>query len=200
MLRNGNGGLVSIARKMTACAVIALVAFGGCGEDEGQPQTIELVEGDIVVSFELLAHPDLPTAPTFAVWLENGGGEYIQTLYVTKWLSEFGHEEDYVCSKWQAAADWTNADSATVDAATSASPNIGELALMFDCEQLGIPPGSYRVQSQFGVYDEFSLFYTAEINLGEGTADAVVTLTPLPQEDQLAREAVDEYAVRYIDQ
>jgi hypothetical protein len=106
----------------------------------------------------------------FALWITDAQGNYIKTLYVTRFTASGGYAK-----RPQSIPDWVKASGLAgmskdqVDAITGATPRTGALSYRWDgTNQAGaaVPPGEYRVFLEASLRNENRVLYSATVHLG----------------------------------
>jgi hypothetical protein len=106
----------------------------------------------------------------FAVWITDAQGNYVKTLYATRFTASGGYAK-----RPQAIPDWVKQSGlagmskAQVDAFTGATPRTSQLSYRWDgTDQAGtaLPPGEYRVHLEASLRNENRVRYSAPVQLG----------------------------------
>jgi hypothetical protein len=81
----------------------------------------------------------------FAVWLEDMDGNYVRTLYATRWTANGGYSSRPTSIPvWVTRSGAAEADKAAIDAISGATPGTGEVSTGFTFIADELPPGEYR--------------------------------------------------------
>lgn len=115
----------------------------------------------------------------FAVWVEDAQGNYIKTLYATKFTAAGGWKRRPLSlPQWVKRSNLAEMGKAQVDAITGPTPKSGALKYSWDGTDGGgnaLPDGEYRIFVEATLRNENQVLYTAAVQLGESgqaTADA----------------------------
>ena len=111
----------------------------------------------------------------FAVWIEDADGQYVKTLYATRFTVKGGYK-----NRPDSIPVWVEksgiANMSDVDAITGATPQSGILAYIWDLtDQNGSPApnGTYRFCVEGTLRWKNQVLCTGEIEIGGGAASAV---------------------------
>jgi hypothetical protein len=106
----------------------------------------------------------------FAVWIEDVAGQYIKTLYATRFAATGGWKKRPAClPEWVAAAQPDTLSSHEVDGITGATPSGGRLHYVWDGrDQNGnrLPAGAYRYVVEGNLRWDNRVVYSGKIELG----------------------------------
>jgi hypothetical protein len=106
----------------------------------------------------------------FAVWITDAEGNYLKTLYATRFTASGGYAR-----RPQSIPDWVKQSGLAglgkeaVDAFTGATPRTGALSYRWDgTDQAGavLPPGEYQVFLEASLRNENRVLYRAAVQLG----------------------------------
>jgi hypothetical protein len=152
--------------------ILLLVTILGCGSNLIKSNR----EGEIKISYTLNAW-DLPTV----VWLEDGENNYIQTIYVSDWLSNDGFSLSYVCPQWREIANWGDVPEPEVDAVTSATPVIGTHEITVNCDTAGLIDGNYIYAVETHIQNKYNILYKGKITIGDRADSDIAEVMYIPQ-------------------
>jgi len=145
-----------------------------------QEDAIGAETGNLTISFDY-APPGGNATKQFAVWLEDLDGNFVKTLFATRFIANGGYQ-----ARPQAIPDWVersglkDAGSSDFDAATGATPAPGPVAFVLNMkgpEGEVIPPGDYRFFVEGSLRWANRVVYSGVINLG-GTEPVTVQGEP----------------------
>jgi tetratricopeptide (TPR) repeat protein len=94
----------------------------------------------VIIEFELGFRDELP--PQVAVWIENGDGDFLRTIYVSGFSGNV-KERQIVLPVWASTSEFADAD-----AVTAASIDVGQHVYVWDLrdgEGREVPSGEYRI-------------------------------------------------------
>jgi hypothetical protein len=136
---------------------------------------------DVSFNFNMVDDPR-PSLLT-VIWLEDTNKNRLQTLFVSKWLSEGGFRLGYVCpealgpdSSYWGTARQTN--QPLVDAVTHPTPLYGKTAMNLP---ISINQNNVRCCIETHLSGPYQILYSALMNLQSDSADATGTVTYIPQ-------------------
>jgi len=116
----------------------------------------------------------------FAVWIENTKGQYIKTLYATRYTANGGwSRRPSSIPMWVKQSGLSNMTSAQVDAVSGATPRTGTLTYTWDgTDSRGavVPAGDYIIILEGTLRWENQVYYRAPIRYGQGPAAATVSV------------------------
>jgi hypothetical protein len=116
----------------------------------------------------------------FAIWIENDRGQYIKTLYATRYTANGGWKRrESSIPVWVKQSGLSDMTSAQVDAVSGATPKAGTLTYTWDgTDSRGatVPAGDYVVILEGTLRWENQVYYRAPIRLGRGSAAATVSV------------------------
>jgi hypothetical protein len=111
----------------------------------------------------------------FAVWIEDAGGNYIKTLYATRFTATGGYKRRAESvPRWVKNSALAKMSTAEADAVSGSTPRAGNLSYRWDgTDKNGkaLPRGEYRVCLEATLRNENQVLYTAAVQLGGGRAD-----------------------------
>ena len=114
----------------------------------------------------------------FAVWIENAQGQYVKTLYATKYTANGGWKRRAASIPvWVKKSGLSDMTSAQVDALTGATPRTGNLTYTWDgtdSKGAAVPAGEYVIFLEATLRWENQVLYRAPIRLGQGPASPEV--------------------------
>jgi hypothetical protein len=107
----------------------------------------------------------------YAFWIEDMEGNYIDTLYVTRYTAEEGYRRrPQSISKWVSAAEPNDMRSLEIDAITGATPNPGDYLVYWDfTDGKGelVTGNQYRYFIEGTMYMGDDVLYSGIITMGE---------------------------------
>ena len=113
----------------------------------------------------------------FAVWIEDMDGNYINSLYATKWTADGGYKSRPDSIKtWIEQSRRDSMEKSEVDAISGATPQAGELSYSWDLtdsSRNAVPQGEYRFFVEGTLRWKNYVIYSGVIEIG----DTAVTVT-----------------------
>ena len=105
-----------------------------------------------------------------AVWVEDTKGNYICTLFATRFTVKGGFlKRPLSLSEWTLKSDLKNATKPEVDAITGATPTSGKQSLTWNCTDRSgkiVPNGTYVLRMEANIHDADKMFFRGEIKVG----------------------------------
>ena len=118
------------------------------------------------VSFHLNKITEIKPSYQIAIWLEKPDGTYVQTLFVSEFLSYGGFTLPGICSDWSKKTDWSKTSKEEFDAVTGATPLSGDINFEFHCSKKKIPKGKYEYMIEVHLIEGFNELYKGQIEIG----------------------------------
>jgi len=118
-----------------------------------------------------------------AVWVENQKGNYICTLFATRYTAKGGYiKRPLSLSEWTSKFNLKNATQEEVDAITGATQASGKQILTWNCKDKAGNPvskGTYIIRMEANILNADKMFYTGEIKVGgkSGKAKGEITFS-----------------------
>ena len=117
----------------------------------------------------------------YAFWIEDMNGNYVDTLYVTKWTAQGGHElRPLSIPQWVSVANPSGMGTAELDAISGATPRSGSYFAYWDFTDRNGNPltgTQYRYFIEGTMNNEDNVLFTGIIDIGNDSW----TQTPAPQ-------------------
>ena len=116
----------------------------------------------------------------FAVWIENAQGQYVKTLYATRWTARGGwRRRPTSIPIWVSRAGLSELTRVQVDAISGATPRSGALVFAWDGTDrrgVAVPPGNYVIFLEGTLRWENQVLFSAPIRLGQRPSTPEVTV------------------------
>ena len=126
--------------------------------------------GRVKISYYLHYQPRM-ASNQFAIWIEDADGNYIATVFATRYTAMGGYERRPLSlPEWRRASDWGQAKSEYVDAVSGATPMSGWHANIWDCKDehgRPVPPGRYFYRVEGNIFWENMVIWTGEIEISD---------------------------------
>jgi hypothetical protein len=137
----------------------------------------------------------------FAVWIENAQGQFVKTLYATRYTANGGWTRRATSIPvWVKKSNLADMTSAQVDAITGATPRAGSLTYTWDgTDSRGapVPAGDYVIFLEGTLRWENQVLYSAPVRLGQGASVPAVKVEyssdPMPE-----RVMIEDVRVRTL--
>ena len=144
------------------------------GSDVGEPTTPYSAPGQVVISFDYVKQSG-SASNQFAVWIEDLSGNYIQTVFATRWTANGGFDTrpDSV-ALWVEKSDIPFMPSYYVDAISGATPQTGEFTCVWDLTDINgntVPPGEYMLFVEGTLRWKNYVLYSCAIEIGGAHTD-----------------------------
>lgn len=113
----------------------------------------------------------------YAIWIEDGSGRLVRTLYATSFTAEGGYEyREDALPVWVSKAKPHALSSTQLDAITGATPQNGVLTYKWDgTDDNGnrVPPGRYTFFIEGILYWKSRVIYSGELDWGSREQDSI---------------------------
>ncbi len=161
---------IALIATLLALALLCACAGGGAASPVSPPPG---EASGVVISFDF-ARQSGYASNQFAVWIEDAGGNYIKTLYATRYTASGGYKNrpDSI-PLWVERSDPAN--MADVDAVTGPTPKAGEQSFIWDCTDASgapVPAGTYKYFVEGSLRWKNRVLYSGEIGVGGGAAES----------------------------
>jgi len=131
------------------------------------------VSGQIVISFDYVRQSG-SASNQFAVWVEDIDGNYLQTVFATRWTANGGFttRPDSI-ALWVEKSGIASMPSYYVDAISGATPQTCEVTCVWDLTDVDgntVPPGEYRFFVEGTLRWKNYVLYSGVIEIGNDPA------------------------------
>ena len=110
----------------------------------------------------------------FAVWIEDANGQYVKTLYATRWTSNGGlQRRETSIPLWVKQFNLSEKPHEMIDVVSGATPRTGNLKYTWDgtnSRGLAVPSGDYVLILEATLRWENQVYYRAPVRLGQGAS------------------------------
>jgi len=151
------------------------IESGGIPPDLLAQPEIRDVSGELIITFDYEKIPGI-ASNQFAVWIEDSSGDYIRTLYATRWTANGGYKTrpDSI-ALWVAKSNLASMQQSEVDAIAGATPASGSLSYSWDltgANGITVSPGEYKFFVEGTLRWKNHVIYAGVINIGDSPATA----------------------------
>jgi hypothetical protein len=137
----------------------------------------------------------------YAAWIEDSHGQYVQTLYVTRWAANGGwRRRPAAIPTWVRQSGLSDKTRAQINAVSGGTPRTGALTYTWDgTNSRGelVPAGNYVLFLEGNLRWENRALYRVPIRLGQGAAAAQVYVT-YTGDPIIERSMIDDVRVRVL--
>lgn len=144
----------------TRCNTVFMIILIGLGTLTGCNRSGDWI---INVSFQLNEREGYPRSDQLVVWLEKPDGTYVKTFFVSEYLSYGGYNEPEICSDWTTKSNWEEASKEEFDAATGATPSIGQVNMAFSVSRDQVPEGEYLLNIEVHLTENYNELYSGKV-------------------------------------
>ena len=160
----------SIILILIIAASVLLISLTACGGDEEVIDTRTFDSGMVTVTFDYEKQSGYATNQ-FAVWVEDMEGNYINTLYATKWTAQGGYKNrpDSI-ALWVDKSDVASMQKSEVDAIAGATPKTGSQSYAWDLTDANgntVQPGEYKFFVEGTLRWKNYVLYSGVIEIGD---------------------------------
>ena len=157
---------------------------------ETSPETPPIASGQVIITFDYVKQSGA-ASNQFAVWIEDMYGNFVKTLFATRWTTNGGYKNrpDSI-ALWVERSGLASMTKAEIDAISGASPRTDALNFVWDltdAKDNAVSPGAYRFFVEGTLRWKNYVLYSGVIEVG----DAAVTVAA---EAEYIYEASDKYA------
>lgn len=191
---SGNDGMAEVAANPVDSA-----SKSGSTTDSPQTSSKEQSQGTLTVSLNF-THGNTIASNQYAVWIEDNDGNFVRTLFVTRFTGEGGYKRRAdSCPTWVSKAKPQDASDEDVDAVTGATPSNGKHSYTWDGKDAKgnyVANGTYKVFVEGTLYWSSRVLYQGSLNYGGHTQS--ITLKPtFTSDDDTNRNMLTEVAAEY---
>lgn len=191
---SGNDGMAEVAANP-----VDSVSKSDSTTDCPQTSSKEQSQGTLTVSLNF-THGNTIASNQYAVWIEDNDGNFVRTLFVTRFTGEGGYKRRAdSCPTWVSKAKPQDASEEEVDAVTGATPSNGEHSYTWDGKD---PRGNYVANGTYKVFVEGTLYWSSRVlyqgSFNYGGQEQSFTLNPtFTSDDDTNRNMLTEVAAEY---
>ncbi len=158
-------------------AILALLFLCSCQasvpEAPPPPEPARSEAGSVAISFDFNSQTGY-ASNQYAVWIEDGSGNFIKTLYATRYTANGGYalRPDSI-PQWVERSGLANMDN--VDAISGPTPQSGTTSYIWDCtgsDGTPVPDGTYKFFVEGSLRWKNRVLYTGDIEVS-GAASSV---------------------------
>ena len=121
----------------------------------------------------------------YAVWIEDGNGNYVRTLSVTRFAANGGFNmRPDTLPTWVKVSN--NGRQTDVDAVSTATPGTGTVTVQWDGKDSQgqvVPPGTYVYKIEGNISWEKRVIWTGTIFIGQGPNSSVANVEYIPDKE-----------------
>ena len=130
----------------------------------------EYSNGYIKIKYKLQNYSTM-AANQMAIWIKDIKGNYITTVYATKFMAAKGgyKKRKDCCPTWVFESNWSKASKKEVDAVSAATQKSGIQEVIWDCMDSNgkkVVPGTYIYQIEANLYYDERILLTGIIKIG----------------------------------
>ncbi len=154
------------------------------GEQSQQPEEVKPL-GSLRVNFSF-SSLDQKSSNQVAIWIEDANGNYIDTVYATRFTAAGGHiKRPNSLPGWTAKSKWDSSNIELVHAVSQATPEeAGPNAVLWDCtDEKGqpVPAGSYAYLVETNIDGDNRVIWRGEFTVGGAESTTAATAEYLPE-------------------
>jgi len=152
---------------VTAFVLLSACSGGGNVTSESRPPE----PGELTISFDY-ERVSGRASNQFAVWIEDMDGNFVTTLYATRWTANGGYRNrpDSI-HRWVDASGLASMSQAEVDAISGATPGTGAVSYAWDLSDRNgnaVAAGQYRFFVEGSLRWRNSVVYSGVVDIGGG--------------------------------
>ena len=174
---------------LTIITAFLFIALTACAEDSKVDDTRTFESGKLTITFDYERQSG-SASNQFAVWVEDMEGNYINTLYATKWTANGGYKSrpDSI-ALWVKQSDLDSMQKSEVDAIAGATPRAGNLSYSWDLTDANgntVQPGEYKFFVEGTLRWKNYVIYSGVITISDESATVIADV-------EFIYEASDRY-------
>lgn len=187
--------LISALAPAALCILTAL----GCA---AAARTPKVPTGKVTITFNLTRIRGT-ASNQYAVWIEDGAGKFVRTLFVTNYMArrEGWKTRRESLVTWVKAADVKNLPKEAIDAVSFATPQTGPQSVVWDLRDAAgavVAAGTYTYKVEASLLWANTALYTGSIRIGGKGDSSKAALVLFPAgADTLKRTLVSDVAAVY---
>jgi hypothetical protein len=157
-------------RVVIAIAALALILMlNACSETTAPVAPSSYEAGKLTITLDYQRQSGY-ASNQYAVWIEDADGNYVVTLYATRYTANGGYKvrPDSI-AEWVAKSGLADMEEAEADAVAGATPGSGTQSYAWDLTDANgntVQPGEYRFCVEGSLRWKNRVLYTGVINLG----------------------------------
>ena len=105
-----------------------------------------------------------------AIWIKDLKGNYITTIYATKFMARGGYKErEDCCPIWRSEVNWENASKKEIDSVSAATQKSGIQEVLWNCRDKNgslVKAGTYIYQIEVNIYYDERILFIGKIEIG----------------------------------
>ena len=137
---------------------------------EPEPEPLVYINGEVVISFDFVKQSG-SASNQYAVWVEDMEGNYIKTLYASRWTATGGYKtRPESLSLWSSRALLALMPKEEVDAVSGATPKTGKQSYTWDLTNTNgepVPAGEYMFLVEGTMRWKNFLIFSGVINISD---------------------------------
>ena len=136
-----------------------------------------------------------------AVWIEDGDGNYVKTLFATSFAANGGFKKRaQTLPAWVKASDWENASSSDIDAMSGATQPVGTREVVWDLTDIEgnhVRPGKYVYKIEGNIFWDNRVLWQGSIYVGGEENISIAEATYFPENTTENRVLVEQVQAIY---
>lgn len=133
------------------------------------------------VSFDLNDREEYPRSDQLVIWLEKPDGTFINSLFVSEYLSYGGYNDPDICPDWTTKANWEEASQEEFDAVTGATPSIGPVQMELTLPVDQLPKGDYNIFIEVHQTADYNELYSGSLRISRKRYNSQLEVTYKPE-------------------
>lgn len=154
---------------------ISMVLYGCTFSHAGENQSVKGGKERLEISFNF--HRGGIASSQYAIWIEDGKGKLVRTIYATPFTVKGGYEyRENAIPMWVDKAKPQRMTSTQVDAVTGATPQNGYLVYRWDGKDdkgARVPAGKYEVFIEGTLHWKSRILYSGDFVWGENNQNPI---------------------------
>jgi len=156
--------------------------------------------GYIEISYQLIQVTDPVPSYQTVIWLENADSQFVKSVFVSDWLAYGGYayQRYTICPSWNSKANWQDVSMEEFDAATGATPKIGQNSTNFGFKENELESGTYICNIETHITANYNIRYSGEIIAKSDTFSVVPIPYYIPEKHPQAGDVLYDVKMKYF--
>ena len=150
--------------KMSLFLFFIIIFFGS-----QKTNTEEYPNGYIKIKYKLQNY-SIIASNQIAIWIKDLKGNYITTIYATKFMANGGYKKrEDCCPVWRSEANWEKATKNEIDSVSAATQKSGIQEVLWNCRDKNgklVNAGTYIYQIEANIYYDERILFIGKIEIG----------------------------------
>ena len=160
----------------------------------------EYQNGYIKIKYKLQNYPII-ASNQMAIWIKNAKGNYITTIFVTKFMAKGGYKRrEDCCPVWILESNWEKASNNEIDSVSRATQKAGIQEVLWNCKDKDgkqVNPGIYFYNIEANIYYDERVLFTGKIEIGNNKNSSKPQLKYFHTKNSKNKKKIDNIIKKY---